>query len=236
MNSGHLDIFQIISESSYMIQFILLILLFFSVTSWTIIFIKWFYMRRAFKESDFFMEVFWESRDLSVAYKESKDLEGSPIARVFSIAYAELKKIRRTAAKPAPDGNSLGDRLTGVENVQRALRRSIQAEVTRMGQMIPFLATAGNTTPFIGLFGTVWGVMESFRSIGVTGSASLAVVAPGMSEALITTAAGLAVAIPSVVAFNHFMQRIRTMESELESFADDFMNIIEMDIIPTKGA
>ena len=104
-----------------------------------------------------------------------------------------------------------------------------------MMQMIPFLATTGNITPFVGLFGTVWGIMNSFHSIGAKGSANLAVVAPGISEALITTAAGLAVAIPAVIGFNYFNQKIKILESELQSFSDDFMNIIERSILSQTG-
>lgn len=235
MDTGTMDILHIVSGASLMVQFVLLILLFFSIASWTIIFIKWIYIRRAFRESTDFMEVFWESRDLSVAYKEAKELEGSPLARVFSIGYSELKKLGHSNARSGEDSDSsIGERFRGIDNVKRSLRRAINSEVTRMTQMIPFLATAGNTTPFIGLFGTVWGIMESFRGIGLTGSASLAVVAPGISEALVATAAGLAVAIPSVIAFNYFMQRIRVMDSELQSFASDFLNIIESDILPAK--
>ena len=125
----------------------------------------------------------------------------------------------------------MSTRITGADNVKRALRRAINSETTRMTQMVPFLATTGNTPPFIGLFGTVWGIMNSFHSIGQRGSASLAVVAPGLSEALIATAAGLAVAIPAVIAFNFFMQKIRVVETELISFSADFLNIIERDII-----
>jgi biopolymer transport protein TolQ len=95
---------------------------------------------------------------------------------------------------------------------------------------VPFLATAGNTAPFIGLFGTVWGIMNTFQGIGLSGSASLAIVAPGISEALIATAAGLAVAIPSVIAYNYFTDRIRILESELQSFSSDLLNIMERDI------
>ena len=100
-----------------------------------------------------------------------------------------------------------------------------------MTQMVPFLATTGNTAPFIGLFGTVWGIMNSFHNIGMKGSANLAVVAPGISEALVATAAGLAAAIPAVIAFNFFMSKIRVVESELQSFSADFLNIIERDIL-----
>ena len=235
MDSGTMDILHIVFGASLMVQFVLLLLLFFSIASWTIIFIKVIYIRRAFKESTDFMEIFWESRDLSIAYKEAKELEGSPLARVFSIGYSELKKVGHSNARAGEDGQaSLGDRFRVIDNVKRSLRRAINSEVTRMTQMIPFLATAGNTTPFIGLFGTVWGIMQSFRGIGLSGSASLAIVAPGISEALVATAAGLAVAIPSVIAFNYFMQRIRVMDSELQSFAADFLNIIESDILPAK--
>jgi len=236
MDSGGIDLIHIISGAGPMVQFVLLLLLFFSVTSWAIILIKFYYMHRAFKQSDLFMEVFWESKDLSIAYKEAKVLEGSPLARVFSIGYMELKKIgQANTLKALESGQSMGERFSGIDNVKRSLRRAIDSEVTQMTQMIPFLATAGNTTPFIGLFGTVWGIMESFRSIGLMGSASLAVVAPGISEALVATAAGLAVAIPAVIAFNYFMQKIKVMDSDLQSFAADFLNIIESDILPPKG-
>ena len=228
-----MDIVHIVRDASYMVQFILLLLLFFSFTSWGIILIKFYYIKKAIKQSDDFNEIFWESRDLSLAYKEAKLLDGSPLARVFSIGYIELKKIGQSNAKIAQ--GALSERINGFDNVKRALRRAINTETTLMTQMIPFLATAGNTAPFIGLFGTVWGIMESFRGIGLSGSASLAVVAPGISEALVATAAGLAVAIPAVIAFNYFMQKIRVMESELQSFAADFLNIIEMDILPSKG-
>jgi biopolymer transport protein TolQ len=125
----------------------------------------------------------------------------------------------------------LGARFTGTENINRSLRRAINSEMTRLTQMVPFLATTGNTTPFIGLFGTVWGIMNSFHNIGMRGSANLAVVAPGISEALIATAAGLAVAIPAVIAYNYFNQKILTIETELQSFSADFLNIIERDIL-----
>ncbi|MEZ4528414.1 MAG: protein TolQ [Desulfobacterales bacterium] len=236
MDSGGIDLIHIVSEAGPMVQFVLLLLLFFSVTSWAIILIKFYYLHRAFKQSDLFMEVFWESKDLSIAYKEAKVLEGSPLARVFSIGYMELKKLgQANTLKALESGQPMGERFSGTDNVKRSLRRAIDSEVTQMTQMVPFLATAGNTTPFIGLFGTVWGIMESFRSIGQMGSASLAVVAPGISEALVATAAGLAVAIPAVIAFNYFMQKIKVMDSDLQSFAADFLNIIESDILPQKG-
>ena len=132
------------------------------------------------------------------------------------------------------DMASISSMFTGTDNVKRALRRAINTEITKLTQMVPFLATTGNTAPFIGLFGTVWGIMNSFHGIGQKGSASLAVVAPGISEALVATAAGLAVAIPAVIAFNYFTQKIRVIESELQSFSADFLNIVERDLMRAK--
>ena len=230
-----INLINMISNAGLMVQFVLLLLLFFSVTSWAIIIIKYRYIKRAYQESALFTDLFWKSRDLSNAYKEAKELQGSPIARIFRIGYVELRKISRSgmgAAGEAGEGPStMGGRFAGMDNVNRALRRAINTETTRMTQMVPFLATTGNTTPFIGLFGTVWGIMNSFHGIGARGSASLAVVAPGISEALVATAAGLGVAIPAVIAFNYFMQKIKTLESELHSFSADFLNIIERDIM-----
>jgi biopolymer transport protein TolQ len=217
-----------------MVQFVLLLLLFFSVTSWAIIIIKYMYIRRALRESTRFVEYFWKSRDLASAYVKAKQLTGCPVARIFRIGYVELKKVSQSG-KGQGEGDDSGlhmiGRFSGSDTVKRALRRAITSETTRMTQMVPFLATTGNTTPFIGLFGTVWGIMNSFHGIGLAGSASLAAVAPGISEALIATAAGLGVAIPAVIAFNFFMQKIRVVESELISFSSDLLNIIERDIL-----
>ena len=239
MNSANIDIFHMVMNAGLMVQFVLLLLLFFSATSWAIMIMKYRYIKRAFLESTEFIDFFWKSRNLSNAFSKAKMLQGSPVARIFRVGYVELKKSGRFK-EPADSGSvnptetqgtSLGSSFTGMGNVKRALRRAINTETTRMTQMVPFLATTGNTTPFIGLFGTVWGIMNSFHGIGLRGSASLAVVAPGISEALIATAAGLAAAIPAVIAFNHFMQKIRIVESELQNFAADFLNIIERDII-----
>jgi len=234
-----IDIIHIVLSAGLMVQFVLLLLLFFSITSWTIILIKFRYIRKALRESALFTDFFWKSRNLSDAFAKAKQLKSSPVARIFRIGHLELKKLSQSGASGTSDRHdssseetaSLSSRIAGTENVKRALRRAINSEVTRMVEMVPFLATTGNTTPFIGLFGTVWGIMHAFAGIGQKGSASLAVVAPGISEALIATAAGLAVAIPAVIAFNYFMHKIRIIESELQSFSADFLNIIEGDIL-----
>jgi biopolymer transport protein TolQ len=239
MFSQDLNLFQMVSNSGIVVLAVLILLLSFSVSCWAIILIKFRYIRRSFSESAEFMDFFWKSRDFSDAFARSKQMQNSPIARVFRVGYVELRKMTQSVspagATTVGETAIIGSRFVGIDNVKRALRRAINTEVTRVTQLVPFLATTGNTTPFIGLFGTVWGIMNSFHGIGQRGSASLAVVAPGISEALVATAAGLAAAIPAVIAFNYFMQKIRILETELHSFADDFLNIIERDILRHNG-
>ncbi|MFH1154975.1 MAG: protein TolQ [Pseudomonadota bacterium] len=230
-------IFHMLSNAGPVVKLVLLLLFFFSVTSWSIIFIKYRYIRSAVRESVTFTDLFWQCRTVSEAFSSAKSLRSSPVARVFLSGYMEIKK------SPGPEGQDdtgepsvKGNRFQAVESVKRSLRRAINVEVRRLAQLVPFLATAGNTAPFIGLFGTVWGIMNTFQGIGISGSASLAVVAPGISEALVATAAGLAVAIPSVMGYNYFTEKIRVLDSELQSFASDFLNIIERDLQRQKGA
>ena len=236
MPDADINILHIFQNAGIVVQLVLLLLLFFSITSWAIILIKFRIVSKAFKESGQFIEFFWKSRDLSNAFVKAKQLKFSPVARIFRVGYMELKKISQyegtvTFAETDAESPPMGSRISGTDYIKRAMRRSINTEMTRLTQMVPFLATTGNTTPFIGLFGTVWGIMTAFRNIGLSGSANLAVVAPGISEALIATAAGLAVAIPAVIAFNFFTQKIRTIDTELQSFSADFLNIVERDIL-----
>jgi len=237
MSTSDIDIIAIFLNAGFVVQLVLLVLLFFSITSWAIILVKLRTIGKAYRESSRFLDYFWKSRDLSNTFVKAKQMKWSPLARIFRVGYLELKKSRQpeSASPSSPDDAdedepSLIIGSNGVGTIQRAMRRAINTEMSRMTQMVPFLATTGNTTPFIGLFGTVWGIMNSFRNIGLRGSANLAVVAPGISEALIATAAGLAVAIPAVIAYNHFTQKIRNIETELQSFSADFLNIVERDI------
>jgi len=234
MFSQGIDIIHMIGSAGLVVKLVLATLLFFSVFSWAIILIKYRHIRRAYRESANFTDYFWKSGDLSDAYTKCRQFQYSPIARVFRTGYLELRKLVQRGARKG-GATSLTGRLTGNENIERALRRAVNTELTRLTQMVPFLATTGNATPFIGLFGTVWGIMNSFRGIGQRGSASLAVVAPGISEALVATAAGLAAAIPAVIAFNYFTQKIRVIETELQSFSADFLNIIDRDILDENG-
>ena len=235
MGIAQLDIVNMISNAGPMVKFVMLLLLFFSIMSWTIILIKYRYIRRAYRESAEFTDFFWKSRDLSNAFAKAKQLHGSPQARIFRIGYVELKKMSQSSAPASPVVNkpaasqsmSLDARFTGTDNIKRALRRAITTEMTRMTQYVPFLATTGNTAPFIGLFGTVWGIMEAFHEIGLRGATSLAIVAPGISEALIATAAGLFAAIPAVIAYNYFLNRVRTLILKMDDFTDEFSSSIE---------
>ncbi len=224
MSPEDLSIVSMVRSAGPMVQFVIYLLIVFSIATWTIILMKYLYLRRAFKESAEFIEYFWKTRDFSNAFTRAKDLKNSPVARIFRNAYIELRKMNRPASSEEGDT----DFMANVESIRRILSRSRNMESVRMIQMVPFLATTGNIAPFIGLFGTVWGIMNAFRSIAIqAGSTSLATVAPGVSEALVATAAGLAVAIPAVMGFNYFTQKIRIIESEMESFSNDFISIVE---------
>ncbi|MFQ5896486.1 MAG: protein TolQ [Nitrospinota bacterium] len=223
---GHNDTLGLVLGAGPMVQFVLLVLLFFSMTSWAIIFYKWRVLRRARLESEEFLARYREERDFEPLYEWSKDLLHSPVAQVFRAGYREVKNIAREG-NPGVEGNLLTAELTGVESVGRSLRREASQELSRLERALTFLATTGSVTPFIGLFGTVWGIMNSFREIGRAGSAGLAVVAPGIGEALIATAFGLAAAIPAVIAYNHYLHRVRALGAEMESFSAEFLNIVE---------
>ena len=233
------DLIHMIVYAGPMVRLVLLLLLFFSVASWAIIFAKYRSIRKARKESAQFLDIFWNSRDLAEAFAASKRLRRSPVARVFRVAYVELRRLNKSQSTATANTNAdeglLSQSMVAVDNIKRALRRAVNMEMTGLGKALPFLATTGNTTPFIGLFGTVWGIMNAFRGIGLSGSANLAVVAPGISEALIATAAGLAAAIPAVVAFNYFNNKVRILESEMQNFSADFLNLVERDLMRQRG-
>lgn len=234
--SDHSDIVQLIMHAGPMVRFVLLLLVFFSIASWAIIFSKYRYISKARKESAVFLDLFWNRRSLSDAYAASKKLRYCPLSRVYRVAYAELRKVKNPQSSSKEGKGALfKEDMAAIANIKRALRRAANVELTGLNKAVPFLATTGNTTPFIGLFGTVWGIMNAFRGIGLMGSASLAVVAPGISEALIATAAGLAAAIPAVVAYNYFSSKIRVLESEMHNFSADFLNLVERELLIRKG-
>lgn len=196
---------QLILHAGYVVKAVLVILLFFSVFSWAIIFYKHRYFSRASKESESFLRTFRAGRDIKGLYNSARSLNLSPLANLFKSVYADESRVNR-------------------DEVKRLLRRYEALEAAKLQSYLNFLATTGSTTPFIGLFGTVWGIMNAFRGIGAAGSASLAIVAPGIAEALITTAAGLAAAIPGVVAYNYYLSRARLMIIEMEDFSEELLD------------
>ncbi|MBC7963149.1 MAG: protein TolQ [Steroidobacteraceae bacterium] len=210
------------------VKIVLLILIGFSVVSWTIIMFKFIQVQRANSESVRFMDFFWKSKRFDAIASQVDRFANSPLTVLFNEGYGELKKV--VEGDGASEGSALSTDLGGIENVSRALRRATNSEITRLEKYLTFLATTGSTSPFIGLFGTVWGIMNAFEGIGRTGSASLAVVAPGIAEALVATAIGLVAAIPAVMAYNHFQHKIRVLINEMDSFSTEFLNIVQRNI------
>jgi len=201
------------------------LLLILSAFCWAIIWIKWRGLRKAQKQSIEFLEVFWSSKRLDAIYQASEKLTRSPISQVFRAGYVELSKLKKTQAEGEAAGG-MYDAMGGIENVQRSLRRTSVAELTAMESLVPFLATTGSTAPFVGLFGTVVGIMKAFIEIR-PGTATLDAVGPGISHALIATAVGLFAAIPAVMAYNYFVRKIKVLYSEIENFSNDFLNIVK---------
>jgi biopolymer transport protein TolQ len=228
------NVIDLIVQAGPVVKAVLGLLVVFSIVSWAIIFLKWLLLRRAHNENEIFLKIFWESRQLDEIYRSSKEFFHAPAAEVFAAGYEELKRFRAQGDRFTADapGDITPDRVSAAKlNVNRALQRAITEQMTGAEKAVPFLATVGNTAPFIGLFGTVWGIMSSFQSIGAMGQASLSVVAPGISEALIATAVGLFAAIPAVVFYNHFSSRLRTLENNVNSFANEFLNILDRHIL-----
>ncbi|MEI6212797.1 MAG: protein TolQ [Desulfuromonadales bacterium] len=219
----------IITSAGIVVKLVLILLLSFSVASWAIILFKLFQIHRANSESVRFMDFFWKSKRFDAIASQVDRFASSPLTVLFNEGYGELKKLVETTSNTS-EGSALSTDLGGVANVSRALRRATNSEITRLEKYLTFLATTGSTSPFIGLFGTVWGIMTAFEGIGKTGSASLAVVAPGIAEALIATAIGLVAAIPAVMAYNHFQHKIRVLINEMDSFSTEFLNIVQRNI------
>ncbi len=219
-------IVQMVTGSGAVVQAVLLLLLAFSVVSWAIIFTKRRQIRRAERESERFIDIFWDAKNLTAINTASLDLKESPVAQVFRAGYQELVRLTR-AKRQAAGGDEMSTDLGGVENVERAMKRATTQEVTKLERSLTFLATTASAAPFVGLFGTVWGIMNAFRGLSVTQSSSIQAVAPGISEALIATAIGLAAAIPAVMAYNHFAGKVRVLSAEMDNFASEFLNIAE---------
>ena len=214
-------------------QLVMFVLFLFSLISWSIVFIKARLYRKVTTDTRDFLEAFWASSKLSEAYDTAQEYEYSPEATIFSTGFTELQKINKIRSRK--DGGNqpetLEMQMATMDNLKRAIRKAESQEMTALGKYLPFLATTGSATPFIGLFGTVWGIMASFHDIGMRGSASLTVVAPGISEALVATAGGLAVAIPAVIFYNFYANKLSYIDGEMQNFSTDFLNLVERDMI-----
>lgn len=213
------------------VKLVLLLLVVLSVACWGIILYKYLVLRRAQNNGQEFSELFSKASSLMEVYHASKNIPPSPLLEVFEAGYRELSRLLSSsggASTQTGDDPSVASlKMGGVGNVDRAMLRAKTGATTHLEKYLTFLATTGSTAPFIGLFGTVWGIMNAFRSIGTTGSANLATVAPGIAEALIATAVGLFAAIPAVVAYNFFIHRVRVVTKDMENFSTDLINLIE---------
>ena len=213
------EIVNLILESGPVAKLVLAILLFFSLLSWAIILSKWASIRRARAQSGRFVRMFRKSQRLEDVAAVAEQFQPSPLVTVFEYGYEEYR--RQTGGDP-------GTRpIRSIAAIERATQIAASEELTRLERRLPLLATTGAVTPFIGLFGTVWGIIDAFHGLGTAGAATLRAVAPGISEALVTTAAGLFAAIPAVIAYNAFSHSLREFGARMDDFAAEFLNTVE---------
>ncbi len=218
--TNDLSIFHLIANASFVVQFVMLILLAASVVSWTFIFNKYKELKQAFIVTEEFEEAFWSGVELTELYKKlsGSGFEAEGIEKIFLAGYKEFSRMRQKEDVSA---------VVQVESAQRVMRIELNREIDRLDETLPFLATVGSTSPYVGLFGTVWGIMNSFRALGNIKQATLANVAPGIAEALIATAMGLFAAIPAVVAYNRFSTRLDKLAGRYELFVDEFIVLLQ---------
>ena len=221
-NPAKVGVIEAFRSAGIIVQLTMLLLLIMSVVSWAIIFSKWNLFKSNTVNNVPFEDIFFKASSLDDILNMSKSYPKSSLAAVFRSGYSELKKIINAKGSKSTEGGSL---LSGIDNLQRALNKAVGNEISYMERRLSFLATTGSVSPFIGLFGTVFGIMSSFQQIGAMGSANLAVVAPGISEALIATGFGLFAAIPAAVFYNHFINEIKKAELQFNNFVTDFLNI-----------
>jgi biopolymer transport protein TolQ len=231
MTQMNYTITEALLQASPVVQLTLVLLILLSVFCWAIAFSKWRLFKQIDAANEKFTSKFWKVSSLDSLYENIEEYEDSPLAEIFRSAYVEMKKI---ADAPSLNNDGTPSALLGhVDNLERVLRKSVENEIVILESRLNVMATTGSTGPFIGLFGTVWGIMSSFHKIGQTGSASLAVVAPGISEALVATAIGLAAAIPAVALYNHFVVKLKRQEMEMNNFASDYLNIVKRNFFKT---
>jgi biopolymer transport protein TolQ len=227
----------LILHSGPVVLLVLLLLLSFSVMSWAIIWNKWKTIDRLSSLSEEFLDIFWSGRSMDFIYGESKKYASAPAAKIFQAGYKELQKLierqkqKKDKTPGVDDVSQIIPPESSIHNLERALGTASRNEVLNLESSMAFLATTASSAPFIGLFGTVWGIMGAFQNIGNQGGASLAVVAPSISEALIATAVGLFAAIPASMGYNYFNNKIRGQRAQMENFAGDFLNIVKRNFL-----
>ncbi|MDI6750192.1 MAG: protein TolQ [Pseudomonadota bacterium] len=215
-----LAIVELITNASLIVKLVMAVLTYVSVMSWYWIFRKWFQLRDARRKTDQFERDFWSGGDLNTLYQEAigDPQHNGAMERIFAAGFREFTKLR---------GQKLLDPATAIDGVRRAMRATYQREVDDLEAHLAFLASAGSVSPYVGLFGTVWGIMHSFRGLSSMQTATLAAVAPGIAEALVATAIGLFAAIPAVVAYNRFAHDTDRLAVRFESFMEEFSNILQ---------
>ncbi|HKJ83011.1 MAG TPA: protein TolQ, partial [Mariprofundaceae bacterium] len=218
-----LSIWNLVMHASLVVQAVLLLLLSLSLMSWAIIFNKWRLYRKTRSEATEFSSAFWSGKDMdSVLAGIPQRYPNSPLPNIFQAGYREFMRQRHESTQEKGKIVAAG----GLDGIRRSLDAAFSRELERLSRHLAFLATVGSTSPFIGLFGTVWGIMNAFQNIALTKNTSLAAVAPGIAEALVATAFGLVAAIPAVVAYNKFTSDLKRMAGNMEQFASEFLNII----------
>jgi biopolymer transport protein TolQ len=224
------SILGLIARASYVSKAVLLILALLSIVSWTIILFKLWTLQRAKRQSSQFLDVFRRSNKFSEVQAVCRSLAESPLVGLFQSGYTELTaQLRQTPpdASPNPPGAAGRPTIKSLAAVDRSLMRASVVEINKLERRIPFLATTASVAPFIGLFGTVWGIIIAFDRIGQTGSTNLSAVGPGIAEALVATAAGLFAAIPAVYFYNYLTNHVKLIASEMDDFSMEFLNIAE---------
>jgi biopolymer transport protein TolQ len=216
-----LSILDLVLHASLVVQLVLLVLVLASIVSWTMIFDRSWTLKRAARAADGFEQRFWSGGDLSALYRdlgqEDKALPG--LAGIFRAGFKEYVRLRKS--------DDSGDTMAVIQGADRSMRVALSREMDRLETHLPFLATVGSTSPYVGLFGTVWGIMHSFHALGNVQQATLALVAPGISEALVATAIGLFAAIPAVIAYNRFSTQVERLNSRYEEFMQEFSTLLQ---------
>ncbi len=216
-----LSFIHLIANASILVQLVMGLLLVVSLLSWWYIFIKMFAIRNEVRLTEELEEAFWSNQDINILYKQVSTnalADQGALERIFSAGFVEFVKLRK---QHGVDASAV------MEGTRRAMRATYQREMDRLESHLAFLASVGSVSPYVGLFGTVWGIMNAFRGLANVGQATLAHVAPGIAEALVATAMGLFAAIPAVVAYNRYAHQINRLATRFESFTEEFSNVLQ---------